>query len=137
MEEKILVTLPEEVANYIEYMKKHSYTLIGALKVVSGSSELEKDFMDNYFVVSDNQEKFAEAWIHGYKTEEKFYLVKFKNLGNVYGYLNYELEEKIFKLSSKDESKYFQTKFTKKFLEENSFGWVIDCEGVKLIEVKQ
>ena len=44
--------------------------------------------------------------------------------------------KKNFKLSSEDESEYFQTKFTKEFLKENSFGWVIDCEGVELFEVK-
>lgn len=67
--------------------------------------------------------------------EEKF-LIKFKNLGNVYGYLNYEIEAKNFKLNSKDESKYFQTIFTKKFLEENGFGWVFNSEGVQIIEVE-
>lgn len=44
---------------------------------------------------------------------KKFFIVKFKNLGDVYGYLNYEREAKIFKLSSVDESKYFKTHFTK------------------------
>ena len=65
--------------------------------------------MDNYLEYGANQEKFALAWINGYKIEEKKFLVKFKNLGNVYGYLNYEREAKIFKLSSKDNSVYFQT----------------------------
>lgn len=135
MEEKNLIVLPDKVADYLEYMKENNYTLKGALNVVIGVGETKK-FMDNYLEYGANQEKFALAWINGYKREEKFYIVKFKNLGNVYGYLNYEKEAKIFKLSSKDESKYFQTKFTKKFLKENSFGWVLDCEGVKLIEVK-
>lgn len=92
--------------------------------------------MEDYFTYGENQEKFSLAWVNGHKREEKFYLVKFKNLGNIYGYLNYEKEEKIFRLNSKDDSIYFQTKFTKKFLEENSFGWVIGCEGVELTEVE-
>lgn len=115
-------------------MKEKNYTLIGAFKIVIGSGET-KDLMKKFFGDYKNQEKFAEAWIHGYKLEEKFYKVKFKNLGDVYGYLNYEREEKIFKLSSEDDSRYFQTKFTKNFLKENGFGWVINCEGVELIEV--
>ena len=73
--------------------------------------------MTTYLEYGANQEKFALAWINGYKIEEKKFLVKFKNLGNVYGYLNYEREAKIFKLSSKDNSVYFQTIFTKTFLE--------------------
>lgn len=135
MEEKNLVTLPDKVADYLEFMKEKSYTLKGALNVVICNGETKK-FINEYLSYSSNQEKFALAWINGHKREEKFYTVKFKNLGNVYGYLNYEIEAKIFKLSSKDESKYFQTKFTKKFLEENSFGWVFNCEGIELIEVK-
>lgn len=135
MEEKNLVTLPSEAVAYLEYMKRNNYTLLGALKLAGHNSEMNK-YMDDYLNISSNQEKFALAWINGYKAEEKIFIVKFKNLGDVYGYLNYEIEAKIFKLSSKDESKYFQTTFTKKFLEENGFGWVFDSEGIELIEVK-
>lgn len=135
MEEKNLITLPDKVAEYLEFMKEKGYSLKGALNVVIGQGEIKK-FMNEYLSCSSNQEKFALAWVNGHKREEKFYTVKFKNLGNVYGYLNYDIEAKIFKLSSKDESKYFQTKFTKNFLKENGFDWVIDCEGVELIEVK-
>lgn len=135
MEEKNLVTLPSKVADYLESMKKIGINLRGALNVVNSSDETKK-FMGDYLAYGENQEKFSLAWVNGHKREEKFYLVKFKNLGNVYGYLNYDIEAKIFKLSSKDESKYFQTIFTKKFLEENGFGWVFDSEGVNIIEVE-
>ena len=91
--------------------------------------------MVNYLGNEKNQEKVALAWLNGYKTEEKNFIVKFKNLGDIYSYLNYEKEAKIFKLSSKDNSEYFQTIFTKKFLEENGFGWVFNSEGVNIIEV--
>lgn len=135
MEEKDLVKLPDEVAQYLEYMKRNNYTLIGAFKKAGGTDVMKK-YMDDYFIISSNQEKFALAWVNGYKVEEKNFLVKFKNFGDVYCYINYDKEEKIFKLSSKDESKYFQTKFTKKFLEENYFGWLFNCDGVELIEVE-
>lgn len=135
MEEKILVTLPEHIANYLEYMKSFKYSIMGALNMTTSkyvSDGVVRGWLDD----SNNQEKFVRAWLDGYKVEEKKFLVKFKNLGNIYGYLNYDREEKIFKLSSKDESKYFQTKFTKKFLEENYFGWLFNCDGVELIEVE-
>lgn len=135
MEEKNLVALPNKVADYLESMKKIGITLRGALNVVN-SSDGTKKFMEDYLAYGENQEKFSLAWVNGHKREEKFYLVKFKNLGDVYGYLNYEREAKIFKLSSKDNSVYFQTIFTKKFLEENGFGWVFDSEGVNVIEVE-
>lgn len=135
MDEKNLVTLPEHIANYLEYMKSFKYSIMGALNMTTSkyvSDGVVRGWLDD----SNNQEKFALAWLNGYKVEEKFYIVKFKNFGNVYSYLNYEKETKIFKLSSKDESKYFQTKFTKKFLEENYFGWLFNCDGVELIEVE-
>lgn len=135
MEEKDLVKLPDEVAQYLEYMKRNNYTLLGSLKVSCVTGKFT-DYMEDYFSVVSNQEKFALAWIIGYKVEEKKFLIKFKNLGDVYGYLNYEVEAKIFKLSSKDESKYFQTQFTREFLEKNSFGWVFNSEGVNIIEVE-
>lgn len=135
MEEKDLVKLPDEVAQYLEYMKRNNYTLLDSLKVSCVTSKFT-DYMEDYFYVSSNQEKFALAWINGYKVEEKKFIVKFKNLGDVYGYLNYEVEAKIFNLSSKNESKHFQTQFTREFLEKNSFGWVFDSEGVNIIEVE-
>lgn len=135
MEEKNLVVLPGKVAKYLEYMRKGNYTLLGALGV-RANDKYAKNLIGDYLGSKYNQEKFARAWLDGYKTEEKKFLVKFKNLGSIYGYLNYDREEKIFKLSSKDEAKYFQTKFTKKFLEENYFGWLFNCDGVELIEVE-
>lgn len=134
MEEKNLVVLPEEVVEYLDFMKEKNYTLKGVLNVVIGEVRIKK-FMVNYLGNEKNQEKVALAWLNGYKTEEKNFIVKFKNLGDVYSYLNYEKEAKIFKLSSKDNSVYFQTIFTKKFLEENGFGWVFNSEGVNIIEV--
>ena len=116
-------------------MRDKNYTLIGAFRIANATEE-EKKLMNEFFSSTNNQEKFALAWVNGYKREEKFYIVKFKKLGGVYGYLNYETDEKIFSLSSKDESKYFKTIFTKKFLEENGFGWVFNCDGVELIEVE-
>lgn len=135
MEEKNLVPLPKDVADYLQYMKDKNYTLIGALQRTNANLK-DKIRMTEFLNIADNQEKFARAWLDGYKVEEKKFLIKYKNLGDVYSYLNYEREAKIFKLASKDESKYFQTIFTKKFLEENGFGWVFNCEGVNIIEVE-
>lgn len=136
MEEKNLVELPSKVASYIDYMKSKSYSLIGAIYVVDGNSEEEEKFIRNYLTKNDNQEKFALAWLNGYKVKEKEFIVKFKGFSNIYCYLNYANEEKIFSLSSIDESIHFKTHFTKTFLEENGFGWVLTCEGVELIEVE-
>lgn len=94
--------------------------------------------MTKFFGTIDNQEKFALAWINGYKREEKFYTVKFKNFDEdgVYGYLNYNKKKGNFTLSSNKETTVYQAEFTKEFLEKNDFGWVFGCEGIKLEEVK-
>lgn len=136
MEEKNLVILPGEVIAYLEYMKRNNYTLIGAFKKAGGTDVMKK-YMDDYFIISSNQEKFALAWVNGYKREEKKFVVKFKGFSDVYCYLNYDNEEKIFSLSNIEESVYFKTHFTKKFLGENGFGWVFNSEGVELIEVDE
>lgn len=79
MEEKDLVKLPDEVAQYLEYMKRNNYTLLGSLKV-SCVTDKFTDYMDDYFSVGSNQEKFALAWINGYKVEEKNFLLSLKIL---------------------------------------------------------
>ena len=136
MEEKNLVVLPDKVADYLESMKEKNYTLIGAFKRTNATKE-EKELMTDFFITTNNQEKFALAWVNGYKRKEKKFVVKFKGFSDVYCYLNYDNEEKIFSLSSIDESVYFKTHFTKKFLEENGFGWVFNSEGVELVEVDE
>ena len=55
-------------------MKRNNYTLIGAFKKASGT-DVMKEYMDDYFSFSSNQEKFALAWINGYKVEEKNFLL--------------------------------------------------------------
>lgn len=60
-------------------MKRNNYTLIGAFKKAGGIDVMKK-YMDDYFIISSNQEKFALAWINGYKREEKNLLLSLKVL---------------------------------------------------------
>lgn len=86
---------------------------------------------------AENQETYARAWLDGYEIEkEARYTVRFKNIDDIYCYLNYNKEEKVFYINSKVESLSVKTKFTKEFLKKNSFGWVFDCEGVEVKEVE-
>lgn len=135
--DKKLVTLPNGVADYLESMREKNYTLLGAFAGTNATVK-EKELMTKFFGTIDNQEKFALAWINGYKREEKFYTVKFKNFDEdgVYGYLNYNKKKGNFTLSSNKETTVYQAEFTKEFLEKNDFGWVFGCEGIKLEEVK-
>lgn len=70
MEEKNLITLPKDVADYLQYMKDRNYTLIGALQRTNANLR-DKILMTEFLNIADNQEKFARAWLDGYKVEEK------------------------------------------------------------------
>lgn len=135
MEEKNLVTLPKDVADYLQYMKDKNYTLIGALQRTNANLK-DKIRMTEFLNIAENQEKFARAWLDGYKVKEKIFLVKFKNFDGDNSYLDYSCKEKIFNLRNKIETKVNKTHFTKEFLEKNGFGWVFNSEGVELIEVE-
>lgn len=135
MEEKNLITLPRYVADYLQSMKDGNHTLIDALQTIYATLK-DKIRMTEFLNIADNQEKFARAWLDGYKAEEKKFIIKFKGFSNIYCYLNYDKDEKIFSMSSRDESVYFKTQFTRKFLEEKGFGWVFSSEGVQIIEVE-
>ena len=135
MEEKNLVTLPNKVADYLEYMKENNYTLKGAL-CVRANDKYAKNLIGDYLESKYNQEKFARAWLDGYKNEEKLYRVKLKYFREANAYLNVDEDDNSFFFGDIDEVNGFKTKFTKKFLEDNYLGWMIDSEGIMLLEVE-
>lgn len=82
--------------------------------------------------VAENTDTFALAWINGYEAEkEKRYRVSLKNgqpllkayLGKAL-YFSQDIAIESYKV-------------TRKELEEAGFGWVFDCEGIEVKEVKE
>ena len=116
--------IPQFVAVWIEECKAKGKNLLRALLY---TPEKVNSWVDN----SENQELFALAWILGYEVEEeKRYLVTLKN------------GQPLVK-SQSGSTLYFSQditagnyKVTRKELEEANFGWVFDCEGVEVEEVK-
>lgn len=135
MEEKNLVTLPDFMVEYLEFVKKF-LSVRSALFVNIESFGGNKDKVMNYLSDSSNQEKFVYACVNGYKVEEKKFLVKVRNCSNA-NCLNYNTNEKIFTFNTEEESRYHKTHFTREFLEKNYFGWVFNCEGMLVIEVRE
>ena len=135
------VTIPQFVADWIEYCKRHNFTLFGCLEPVDIFESLageifEGDIRKCIGWCRRESDKIARAWLDGYEVEkEERYLVKIK--GNikentlVYG----ELSERYFftKCFTLDNAIYYHTR---KELEEAGFGWVFDCEGIEVEEVK-
>lgn len=83
----------------------------------------------NSFSVLVNMHQF------GYEVEkEPRYMVRIKGVSEINRYLNKECDKE-FLFADSGESEDYQTKFTRKELEDADFGWVFDCPGVEVKEV--
>lgn len=124
LDEPEKVTIPQFVAEIIEYYKGQNATLYDALR--------EKNFNKQYSEWLLNEQnaynKVARAWLDGYEVEkEKRYLVK---IGATKHYFAKDGNRKIYF------SLAYKSCFTKKELEEANFGWVFDCPGIEIEEVE-
>ena len=132
LDEPQRVTVPQIVADYIEYTKATDWDLQEAMDDVAyeDNKDLRKWF-------NDNIETFARAWLDGYTIEkEKRYLVKIVGMDNINGYLSYNKKLKKWFFGIASESRPYRSKHTRKELEEDGFGWVFDCEGIEIEEVE-
>ena len=136
--EREKIKIPQFVADWIEYCKARKITLAHAL--YHSEEAKNKNVYRWLFEESGNQETFARAWLDGYIVEEeKRYYVKAKTIGDHNNYLKYNTNQKHW---------YFGSRFiyvndvdtkihhTRKELEEADFGWVFDCPGIEIEEVK-
>lgn len=88
--------------------------------------------------VAENTDTFALAWINGYEVEkEKRYIVKVKGADEGYNYLNRRISSESWFFSGESEPLDFRVKHTRKELEKASFGWIFDCKGIEVKEVKE
>lgn len=122
------VTVPQFVADYIEFQKTYNFHVYGAMRTIEDHNDKR---VPNWFY-EGNIEKFCLAWINGYEIEkEKRYMVSLKNgqplvktpLGKDF-YFNQNIRAE-------------NCKVTRKELEQAGFGWVFDCEGIEVEEVER
>lgn len=137
------VTVPQYVADWIEYCQKHDFTLFGCLDPENGFESLvnetfEGDVRKCIRWCRKESNILARAWLYGHTVEEeKRYYVRFKGMeSDNFNYLNFIKFQHAWVLSSIKLDKKFRTEHTKKQLEEAGFGWVFDCEGIELEEVQ-
>lgn len=72
----------------------------------------------------------------GYEVEkEARYTVRIKGLSEINRYLNKECDKE-FLFADSGELEDYQTKFTRKELEDAGFGWIFSCEGIEVEEVE-
>lgn len=115
--------VPQFVSNWIEECKNDDFHLFGAMEGISSNQKK----LDYWFREDDNMELFARAWLDGYEVEEeKLVKVRLKGTGQY--------------LCNDETGLHFQhgfkTDFTKEYLEQANFGWVFDCPGIEIEEVK-
>lgn len=131
LDEPEKVTIPQFVADWIETAKRITYNIQGALRYAP-----EGEISD--WLELNNVNIFAEAWVNGYKVEkEKRYLVKIKGICGNHETLNREKHSNKWLFSDREENSLYNTKFTRKELEEAGFGWVFDCPGIEIEEVTE
>ena len=125
------VEIPMFVADFITEQKKLGHTLSYSIDACMS------DIVAEWYW--DNSELFARAWLDGYTVEEeKRYYVRFKGMeSGDFNYLNFIKFQQAWVLSSLKIDKKFRTEHTRKELEESGFGWVFDCPGVEIEEVKE
>ena len=115
------------MADWIEECKAKEKRLLTAILY---TPEKVNSWVDN----SENQELFALAWILGYEVEkEKQYRIKLKSNSKEIDYL-VNTERNGLRFYS---TIYTQRReHTRKELEDAGFGWVFDCPGIEVEEVK-
>nr|DAK71596.1 MAG TPA: Protein of unknown function (DUF1642) [Caudoviricetes sp.] len=131
LDEPQKVKVPQFVADWIEYAKnEEGYNVVGAV------TEAPEERIDDWLIL-DNVNTFARAWLDGYEVEveeEKQYYVRFKFIEDSYSYLTLIKHLDAWTLHSITLDKKFRTKHTKKQLEEAGFGEVFNST---LFEVKE
>ena len=115
--------VPQFVSDWIEECKYDDFHLFGAMEGISSNQKK----LDYWFREDDNMELFARAWLDGYEIEEEE-LVKVRLKGTGQYLCNDE--------TGLHFQHGFKTDFTKEYLEQANFGWVFDCPGIEIEEVK-
>ena len=120
------VTIPQFVADYIDFKKTYDFHVYGAMRVIE--DHYDKRVQEWFY--EGNIETFARAWLDGYTVEkEPKYTVKLKNT-----------DDYLVKTNNDDYRFYNniytnRRKHTRKEIENAGFGWVFSCEGVEVEEV--
>ena len=132
LDEPQKVTVPQFVADYIDFKKTYDFHVYGAMRVI----EDHHDKRVQEWFYEGNIETFARAWLDGYEIEEeKRYIVKIKNLDSDVRVL--KKKNRWYFGGDWDDARDAELKIhTRKELEEAGFGWVFDCPGIKIEEVK-
>ena len=101
----------------------------------------QEDSIDNndFLKWVSNTKDFIQILVNmhqfGYEVEERYY-VRFKWIESSYSYLTFVKHLHAWTLADIKLDKKFRSEHTRKQLEDAEFGWVFDCPGIEIEEVK-
>ena len=125
LDEPEKVKVPQCVHKYIQEAKEYNWDLQDLMQSIDDE---DSEDLQRWFYHECNQETLARAWLDGYEVEEeKRYLVKIRATKH---YFDKDRNGRVYF------SLAYKSCFTKKQLEEAGFGWVFDCPGIEVEEVK-
>lgn len=145
------VKVPQCVADWISFVKTNGLKFKNTYGFYEEIAPSDDVYRIMYYIfkesiadkgirkwVVDNIDTFARAWLDGYEVEkEKRYLVKVKGMNRINGCLAHNKELATWYFGISGNSKNHRTNHTRKQLEEAGFGWVFDCPGIEIEEVKE
>lgn len=127
------VTIPQFVAEYIEFKKKYDFHVYGAMREIE--DHYDKRVPEWFY--EGNIETFIRAWLDGYEVDkENRYRVKMKGMDKDFTMLKLDEIKGDWYLGSDTEFSYTKNTHTRKELEQAGFSWVFDCEGIEIEEVE-
>nr|DAS21140.1 MAG TPA: Protein of unknown function (DUF1642) [Caudoviricetes sp.] len=133
LDEPQKVVVPQFVADWIEKSRLKGWDLLSSMCFTLNDKDKKTI---KWLHLGENVNIFAHAWLDGYEVEkEKRYRISMPKARNHKNHAQFlcEQDEKIFWCG---EWYPFKTKFTRKQLEDDNFGWVFDCEGIEIEEVE-
>lgn len=123
--------IPHYIADYLEKVKSE-----GDLTVVGAVNEAPEGRVGDWLIL-ERVNVFATAWVNGYTVEdEPRYTVEVKGIDDEYSFLNYSTSLNEWTFNDDEGTKCIRVTHTRKELENANFGWVFDCPGMEVKEVK-
>ena len=124
---------------YEEHKDEFEYNVWDWLSSKSESGKIDSEFA---FWLNDVDNTPIQTLVNmhqfGYEVEEeKRYRVKMKGIVNALSFLSYHKNADIWTVTDKNNSDGHRAHHTRKELEEAGFGWVFDCPGIEIEEVKE
>jgi hypothetical protein len=129
LDEPQKVTVPQFVADYIDFKKTYDFHVYGAMREIE--NHYDKRVPEWFY--ENNIETFVRAWLDGYEVEEeKKFAVKLTKtqqylycIDNDFTFVTYVRPD--------DNPRLYHTR---KELEQAGFGWIFSCEGIEVEEVE-